>query len=477
VEPGQQIFMEGETGEPGEEFPAPFGEEPAGPGMLAAEPGPEPYVEETRPSAGAPSHEEYIEEPALPGDLTREEVPAPEEPVRLQAAETDISEIWAEAEFYYQQGLFDEAKKHYAKIIELNPGEKQAIERLSEIAREEEDTREFSKLAEAVEGLEESVSRPAEEELPFSASDEEAVRSLMTEIAMLKKPPPPGPRKTQQAAPTPPLRTVVPPSEPAPEHVEQEPAHMAAGFTKPAAAEEDFFNLGVELEADGEDSPLPKQEKRSDDFFDLASELRDELSSIAVPARPSAQPEEQSLDEIFEEFKRGVEQQSTKEDADTHYNLGVAYKEMGLLDDAIGEFILTPEDEPKFIQSRYMLGLCYMEKGEYQNAIGEIQNALDYSETMGDDTQNTIGMHYDLGLACQGAGNIHSALREFQKVFQMDPRYRDIAGKMKELKKGDFISLDQLKDDIEKEISTKFLEEGERIEREEKTRKDEKVRN
>jgi tetratricopeptide (TPR) repeat protein len=301
----------------------------------------------------------------------------------------------------------------------------------------------------------------------------------MSEISMLKKPAPAAPRQTQPAAPAPPAppqRTVAPPSKPAPAHAEQEAAGMAAGFIKPAA-DEDFFDLGAELEADsGSDQPS-KQEKQSDDFFDLASELRDELSSVTAPARPAAHAEEQSLDEIFEEFKRGVEQQSTKEDADTHYNLGVAYKEMGLLDDAIGEFILTPEDEPKFIQSRYMLGLCYMEKGEYQNAIGEIQNALDYSETMGDETQNRIGMHYDLGLACQGAGNINSALREFQKVYQMNPRYRDIAVKLKELKQGDFISLDQLKDDIEKEISTKFFEEGERIEREEKIRKNVKMRN
>jgi tetratricopeptide (TPR) repeat protein len=460
---GETPFAE-EAQDAVEELPTPPDEEePVVPGIAAEEP----FAERTRPSAGAPPREEYPEEYGEEPVLPAEEVPEPEEPARAQAAAADIGEIWAEAEFYYQQGLFEEAKKHYARIVELNPGEKRAIERLSEISREEEDTKEFSKLAEAVEGLEEAVSKPAEDELPLSVSDEEAVRSLMSEIAQLKKPPPPEPRKTQPPAAPP--RTVVPPSKPAPVRAEQEDA-----------GDEDFFDLGAELAADSRSDQSSKQEKPSDDFFDLASELRDELSGVPVPARPAAQAEEQSLDEIFEEFKRGVEQQSTKEDADTHYNLGVAYKEMGLLDDAIGEFILTPEDEPKFIQSRYMLGLCYMEKGEYQNAIGEIQNALDYSETMGDETQktqNAIGMHYDLGLACQGAGNISTALREFQKVFQLNPRYRDIAVKLKELKQGDFISLDQLKDDIEKEISTKFFEEGERIEREEKIRKNVKIRN
>jgi tetratricopeptide (TPR) repeat protein len=235
---------------------------------------------------------------------------------------------------------------------------------------------------------------------------------------------------------------------------------------------DDFFDLGVELEHE-RTAQASQQDAAADDFFDLAAELRDELSGISVPHRPSS-TEEQSLDDIFEEFKKGVEEQAVKEDTDTHYNLGVAYKEMGLLDDAIAEFIMTPEDESKFIQSRYMLGLCYMEKGEYQNAIGEIQNALDYSETMGDDTQPIAEMRYDLGLAFQGNGNIAGAIAEFQNVAALKPGYRDTAEKLKVLGKGKSVSAKQLKDDIEKEISSKFLEEGVRIEREEKNRKSER---
>ena len=124
-----------------------------------------------------------------------------------------------------------------------------------------------------------------------------------------------------------------------------------------------------------------------------------------------------------------------------------------------------------------MLGLCYMEKGEYEHAIGELENALTCSEKAGEDESSRVGIHYDLGLAYQGAGNISQALSKFQKVHSMDPGYRDTQTKLKELKQGGNFSLNQLKDDIEKEISAKFLEEGERIEREEKHRKNEKVRN
>jgi tetratricopeptide (TPR) repeat protein len=426
-------------------------EEPALP--VEEAPMPEPEPEQPEPMAEA-------EPGPLGGGEQSGMAPEPASPVREPLpTEIDISEIWAEAEFYYQQGLFDEAKKYYAKIIERTPSDRRAIERLSEISREEEETQEFSKLAEAVEGLEGLASGGASEgDMALTASDEEAVRSLMSEIRKL--------RQEQKPAPVPPGEQAAAPVPSA--ESPQEPGENTG--------EENFFDLGEELRQDRGTASSTAQQERSEDFFDLASELRDELSSITVPAQPAASAGEQSLDDIFEEFKKGVEQQEVKEDADTHYNLGVAYKEMGLLDEAIGEFILTTEGEPKFVQSRYMLGLCYMEKGEYHNAITEIHNALNFSESSGGKLQERIEMHYDLGLAYQGAGNRDGALAQFQRVHDANPGYRDTAAKIKELKKGFLISLEQLKDDIDKEISAKFLEEGERIQREEKTKKNEKVR-
>jgi tetratricopeptide (TPR) repeat protein len=403
-----------------------------------------------------PLTEEFAETP-------RFEAPEePAEPAPAFSEEIDLSEIWAEAEFYYQQGLFDEARKHYEKIVEYAPDNAQARFRLSEMMKEQEEVQEFSKLVDGLDGLERAASagETAEEEMAASASDEEAVRLLMQEISQLK----------QKSEPAKPAKPAVPAQE-------QPVAGRSRESVPLSRGEDDFFDLGAELNQVGGSLQVGggRGSAESDDFFDLASELRDELSTVSVPPPSSGANDEQSLDDIFEEFKRGVEQQATREDADTHYNLGVAYKEMGLLDDAISEFILTPEDEAKYVQSRYMLGLCYMEKGDYQDAIQEIQYALSSTAIVGKMARDAIGMSYDLGLAYQGAGDQDSAIGEFQKVHAADPDYRDVSGKIYELQQGTAISLDQLKDDIEKEISSKFLEEGERIEREEKTRKNEKI--
>ncbi len=440
----------------------------------------QPPVEEMAPSGTAPelpSFETVDWTPPAEETTPETGVRAPEEATHEEppAAAADTGEIWAEAEFYYQQGLFEEARKYYERIIELAPRDSRALGRMAEISREKEDLQEFEKLTEAVEGLGTLVpAESTEGEAPTSISDEEAVRSLMREIEELKqrqKSKAGSPLKKEKAAP----KEVIPPqmaeSQPAGAGLELMPSRRAT--------EEDFFDLGEELRAEGETAVFRKEDKgKSEDFFDLAAELREELGSVAASSEGTRKDEqEQSLDDIFQEFKKGVEEQAGREDVDTHYNLGIAYKEMGLLDDAIHEFTMTPEGEFRFVGSRYMLGLCFMEKGDYHRAIVEIQNALNYSESLGGDALERLGMRYDLGLAHQGAGNLNDAIFAFQRVSDEDPGYRDVAAKLKELNQGDFISIEQLKEDIEKEISAKFFEEGERIEREEKTRKSEKVRN
>jgi pilus assembly protein FimV len=454
-----------------------------------------------------PEMSEVAEELALPE--VEEEAPAVEEvagfeepaggPVEEEVSgESDVMELWAEAEFYFQQGLFDEARKRYEQYLDLQPGDKKAMERIVEITRDRDEVEEFSRLAESVEGLESLVGTSSESGETVTEADVNSVRSLMQEISELRKEgrPDRAAKEEEEETSFADVEKELSPARPSREDetsfadvdrdlaeerslseeetsfagVEEEPEAAAPSATED---ETSFADIAGELKK-GEGKKQAAKEEESDasaDFFDLAAELRDELSTTVKAEVPS---HEQSLDEIFDEFKKGVEAHEKKEDEDTHYNLGIAYREMGLLDDAISEFTMTTEGETKFIQSRYLLGLCYLEKGDFETAITEIQNALGYSYSFGEAGDERLGMHYDLGLAYQGTGNNQGALEEFQKVNSLDPSYREVASKIQELQEGDFISLDSIKEDIEKEISFKFLEEGARIEREEKTKKTKK---
>jgi tetratricopeptide (TPR) repeat protein len=167
-------------------------------------------------------------------------------------------------------------------------------------------------------------------------------------------------------------------------------------------------------------------------FFNLADELEKELADTpAISAPEMSGPEgEVSLEEIFREFKKGVEQQLSAEDYETHSNLGIAYKEMGLIDEAIGEFQLASKDPQRAVECCSMLGLCFLEKGMPQLAIKWYRKGL---ETPGIKEAETVGLLYDLACVYQSTGDVENAYRTFVEVYGLDTTYRAVAERVKEL--------------------------------------------
>ncbi len=199
--------------------------------------------------------------------------------------------------------------------------------------------------------------------------------------------------------------------------------------------DDDFFAPPVQPEARvavPPPPPLPAAVEENlfadeDDFFDLAAELESELEE---EENVSLSEEEQSLEEIFKEFKKGVEQQLDSEDYDTHYNLGIAYKEMGLIDEAIGEFQLASKDPKRSVECSSMLGLCFLEKGMPQLAIKWYRKGLEMTEITADEH---VGLLYDLGSAYVEVGDTDSAQKAFLEVYGLNPNYRDIVTRIKQL--------------------------------------------
>src|SRR5439155_19741627 len=102
------------------------------------------------------------------------------------------------------------------------------------------------------------------------------------------------------------------------------------------------------------------------------------ISRLASPRAASLQQADSDLAEIFSEFKEDLEEsgrQSQDEEPETHYNLGVAFKEMGLLDEAIGELqkvcqaIERGQSFPHVMQAFTWLAQCFLEKGVPQAAV------------------------------------------------------------------------------------------------------------
>ncbi len=180
---------------------------------------------------------------------------------------------------------------------------------------------------------------------------------------------------------------------------------------------------GVSVEQKGEPAVPPAE------FEDLSLTDQDLMDAQEMP--------EPALDsdvlEIFQEFKKGLEKELGDEDSETHYNLGIAYKEMGLIDDAIKEFQTSRSDPKRVVQSSTMLGVCYMEKGLYSLAV-DVLAALLKELPAGDETHWAV--KYDLADAYEKAGNTKEALRLFTEVYGWNARFRSVSERLGQFKGG-----------------------------------------
>jgi tetratricopeptide (TPR) repeat protein len=196
----------------------------------------------------------------------------------------------------------------------------------------------------------------------------------------------------------------------------------------------------------------------SDQFLaDLAKEIdqlgMDSLApafSNAMPSAPSPSVEKPEtaapqstesgpLKEVFDEFRAELgEMGAEDEDLETHYNLGIAFREMGLLEEAISEFQKVAKASDQGRAFRYtmqcctLLGLAFMEKGQPAIAAIWYERAL---QTPGMDPESTLALRYDLGVAQESAGEPVAALKSFSQVYAMNIDYRDVAERIAALQK------------------------------------------
>jgi tetratricopeptide (TPR) repeat protein len=145
------------------------------------------------------------------------------------------------------------------------------------------------------------------------------------------------------------------------------------------------------------------------------------------------------LADMFGELKQELEEDSaaTDEDPETHYNLGVAFREMGLLDEAIGELqkVCQAVDRghpfPHIMQTYTWLSQCFLDKGVPEAAIRWYERALKLT-TIDADTRTAL--HYELASSYETAGDKVAALNHFMEVYGSNIDYRDVAERIKTLK-------------------------------------------
>ncbi|HEY5594664.1 MAG TPA: tetratricopeptide repeat protein [Nitrospiria bacterium] len=342
----------------------------------------------------------------------------------------DVSEQMAEADFYYQQGLRDEAKKMYELILALHQDHPAAIEKLEAIATEEALEKEMK--AQAVQEVQ--TAPPVAE--PSSKQKKEAP-------ALAQKPKAPQPAEVKSAD-----------EQILDEELEKSFAPFMSGDADESVETPDRAGAQTSEEAEGtvdleallkeedapvkgsreESSPLKDDKESKEEFLDLSGILDEEVKESIKRPVPDVSPEDASvseqLDSIFSEFQKDAEQVVDDIDYETHYNLGIAYKEMGLLTEAIVEFKQAMKGPDRFIDASNMLAACHQESGNNPAAIQFLERAL--SDSRCDETQG-LWLRYDLASLYEKESRMEEALALFNMIARSDRNFKDVAQRVENL--------------------------------------------
>ncbi|HET8934849.1 MAG TPA: tetratricopeptide repeat protein [Polyangiales bacterium] len=193
------------------------------------------------------------------------------------------------------------------------------------------------------------------------------------------------------------------------------------------------------------ESVRPSKKDRS---FELAQKLAEE----ALP-QPAANSSAIEVADVLAQFKQGVAKQVDSGDAATHYDLGIAYMEMGLHTEAIDEFKLCLIDPDRRCTAHTMIGLSYVAKGEMDPGIEHLKLALEDNPKPDEE----IGLWFEMGNAYELLGKNLEALIWYEKVEERDSRYRDVAQRIERL--GTARTPEQESDDFDQMFDNMILKE------------------
>ncbi len=373
-----------------------------------------------------------------------------------------IADKVQEARFYIAQGLWDSAKNAILDLTDMAPNSDEISVLVSEVSA----------------GQSRGLDKPKKKEPEKHEPERPA---LETQKPKLKQPKPDEAEVPIQAVAAEPIPDVAPlpaQAEALPAAVEAEPDFVLdlAEAPEPKAVIETIElplnqivpppvqqarpEARVVREKPAAKPAAPSTEDILGDFvLDLENSLPDFPGPAAVPA-PSApvaareatpvssnaatngemQDAESAsvLSDILSELQDDEDAVSgTDEDPETHYNLGIAFKEMGLLDEAIGELqkvchaVDRGSSFSQPIQAYTWLAQCLVDKGVPEAAVRWYQRALRLPEL---DDRSRCSIYYDLAAAYEAFGDKKSALDNFMEVYSSNIDFRDVASRIKALR-------------------------------------------
>jgi len=183
-------------------------------------------------------------------------------------------------------------------------------------------------------------------------------------------------------------------------------------------------------------SPAPP----ADDFVDLGALIQDDDRTVRpkdtrmrVQDEEPTGDEERDFAEMLKQFKRGLDENLDEEDFQSHYDLGVAFKEMGLLDEAISEFQKALRSPAGRMRTSEALGSSFFDKGQFAVAEAILRRAVD---GLGGQDDEKIGLLYWLGRALEAEGRAQEAQPYYRRALAVDIHFMDLAERLRAITNG-----------------------------------------
>lgn len=205
---------------------------------------------------------------------------------------------------------------------------------------------------------------------------------------------------------------------------------------QPVEASQHVVEAPAPVPAPPSPRPAPRATAPGDplDFVDLGSLIMEEEaprdSRMKGEQLETTGDEQRDFEEMLAQFKKGIDENLGHDDYEAHYDLGIAFKEMGLLDEAIAEFQKALRSPDGRLRTSEALGVAFFEKGQHPVAEAVLRRAVD---TLAGGDDQKIGLIYWLGRSCEAQGKDADARGNYQRAMAQDIRFMDLQDRMARL--------------------------------------------
>jgi len=200
--------------------------------------------------------------------------------------------------------------------------------------------------------------------------------------------------------------------------------------------EQDEKVTAFDIFAETDIIPIGAQETGEKIYYDLAKTVKNEIeiinSIINHQLKGDRDTFEKELSEIISEFKKGLHKKLEKEDYEVHYNLGIAFLEQGLYDEAVEELKIASKEKKIAVDCYSAISLSFKKANDFQEGMKWIEKGLDVAEK---GSSQYYALKYEMASLYEDLEKPEKALRLYNEIRDWNDEFRDIAEKIKHLKR------------------------------------------